>query len=166
MPGSRNAGGSTPVTRAPTLDPAVFRDRAVLFINDINVTGTQQSFMQKAFEAVEPASVDWLYIIQVDPGLGRSNPELEYALNHLRLETFEGLAEVVARAEIDLTCRCIRRLLDYPAAQLELLFRALSDTRRRSLYDLATQEGIYTGADHEAKLALLREHFGRASDPR
>jgi hypothetical protein len=69
---------------------------------------------------------------------------------------------VVALADIDFTCRCIRRLLAYPAAQLEPLFRALHDTRRRRLYDLATQEGIYTREDYVAKLALLREHFGRA----
>jgi PRTase ComF-like len=148
------------VERTQTLDPAVFRGRAVLFVNDINVTGTQQSFMQRAFEAVGPASVDWIYIIQVDPRLGRSNPELEHALNHLRLGTFEAFAEVVAQADIDYTCRCVRRLITCPAAQLEPLFRALDDTRRRRLHDLATREGIYTGEDDVAKLALLREHFG------
>jgi hypothetical protein len=148
------------VERTRTLDPSVFRGRAVLFVNDINVTGTQQSFMQRAFEAVEPASVDWLYIIQVEPRLGRSNPELEHALNQLRLGTFEALAQVVARADIDFTCRCIRRLLTCPVAELEPLFHALDDTRRRILYDLATREGVYTREDDVAKLALLREHFG------
>jgi hypothetical protein len=69
---------------------------------------------------------------------------------------------VVAQADIDFTCRCIRRLLASPAGQLEPLFRALGDTRRRRIYDLATQEGVYTSDDHVAKLALLREHFGRA----
>ena len=143
--------------RTPPLDPSVFRGRAVLFVNDINVTGTQQAFMQLAFDAVAPASVDWLYIVEVDPGLGRSNPELEYTLNHLRLETFEAFADVVARADIDYTCRCIRRLLAYPAAQLESLFRGLDDARRNLLYDLAVQEGIYTREDDVAKLALLRD---------
>jgi hypothetical protein len=148
------------VERTRTLDPAVFRGRAVLFVNDINVTGTQQSFMQRAFEAVGPASVDWLYIIQVEPRLGRSNPELEHALNQLRLGTFEALAEVVTRADIDFTCRCVRRLLSCPTAQLDPLFRALDDTRRRMLYDLASREGIYTREDDVAKLALLCEYFG------
>jgi hypothetical protein len=147
--------------RTRSLDPAVFRGRAVLFVNDINVTGTQQSFMQQAFEAVGPASVDWLYIFQVDPRLGRSHPALEHALNNLRLGTFEAFAEVVARADIDYTCRCIRRVLTSPVAQLDPLFRALDDTRRRRLYDLATAEGVYTREDDVAKLALLREHFGR-----
>jgi PRTase ComF-like len=145
------------VERTRTLDPAVFHGRSVLFVNDINVTGTQQSFMQQAFEAVRPASVDWLYIMQVEPTLGRSNPELEHALNHLRLGTFEALAEVVARADIDFTCRCIRRLLTAPLVLLEPLVRALDDTRRRCLYDLATREGVYTRDDDVVKLALLRE---------
>ena len=64
MHGSRIGGTSLPT--GDEVDPAVFRGR-VLFVNDINVTGTQQSFMQQAFEDVGPASVDWLYIIQVDP---------------------------------------------------------------------------------------------------
>jgi len=141
------------------LDPAVFRGRAVLFINDINVTGTQQSFMQQAFEAVGPTSVDWLYVIQVDLSLGRSKPELEYALNHLSLGTFEAFEELVRRADIDFTGACIRRLFAYPTDRLEPLFRALDDTRRRRLYALATREGIYTRADDLAKLALLRKGF-------
>jgi len=147
--------------RTLALDPAVFRERAVLFINDINVTGTQQAFMARAFETVGPASVDWVYVIQVDPCLGRSSPELEHALNTLRLGTFEAFAEVVARADIDYTCRCIRRFMTSPAARLEPLVRELNDTRRRRIYDLATKEGVYTREADVANLALLREHFGR-----
>jgi hypothetical protein len=145
------------------LDSTVFRGRAVLFVNDINVTGTQQSFMQQVFDVVGAASIDWLYIIQVDPPLGRSNPELEDALNQLHLGTFEGLADVVTRADIDFTCRCIRRLLAHPIAQLEPLFRTLEGARLRNLYDLAMQEGIFTRTEDAPKLALLRELSANAA---
>jgi hypothetical protein len=136
-------------------DSTVFRGRAVLFVNDINVTGTQQSFMQQVFDVIGAATVDWLYIIQVDPPLGRSNSELEDALNQQRLATFEALSDVVANADIDFTCRCVRRLLAYPIAQLEPLFRTLNAARLRTIYDLATREGIYTAPDDAAKLTLL-----------
>lgn len=142
---------------APRLASADFRGRAVLYVNDINVTGTQQTFMQRALDAVHPASIHWLYVIQVDPSLGRSNPEVEYSLNYLNLDSFEDFAESVARADIEYTSRCVARLFAYPHAQLEPLLRSLDVTRRKRLHQLVTEEGSYTGPECEAKLALLRE---------
>ena len=142
---------------APKLDPADFRGSAVLYVNDINVTGTQQYYMQRALDAVHPASIHWLYVIQVDPSLGRSNPEVEYSLNYLNLDSFEDFAEIVARADIEYTSRCVARLFAYPQAQLEPLFRSLEATRRKRLHLLASAEGAYTGEGNQAKLALLRE---------
>jgi hypothetical protein len=142
---------------APRPDAADFRGRAVLVINDINVTGTQQQFLQQTLETVNPASIHWLYIIQVDPALGRSSPELEYSLNHLNLETFDDFVEVVARADIDYTSRCVARLFGYSESELASLVRSIDESRRRKLYQLAAGEGAYTGEQSKAKLALLRE---------
>jgi hypothetical protein len=142
---------------APRPEPADFEGRAVLFINDINVTGTQQVYVQRTLDAVHPASIHWLYIFQVDPDLGRSNPGIEYALNFLNLATFEEFAEVMASANVDYTSRCVSRLFGYPIEALEPLFRSLDGRRRSQLHDLATREGVYTGTADEAKLTLLRE---------
>lgn len=142
---------------APKLDAADFRGRAVLYVNDINVTGTQQFYMQRALDALHPASIHWLYVIQVDPALGRSNPEVEYSLNYLNLDSFEDFAEIVANADIEYTSRCVARLFAYPQSQLEPLFRSLEARRRKRLHQLASAEGAYTGEGNEAKLALLRE---------
>jgi hypothetical protein len=142
---------------APQPDPADFRDRAVLFINDINVTGTQQRFARQTLETVHPASIDWLYVIQIDPALGRSNPEVEYSLNHLKLETFEDFAEIVTRGDIDYTSRCVTRFFSYSEGQWELLIGSLDRTRRERLYELVTREGAYGGKENEDRLALLRE---------
>lgn len=142
---------------APRPDAADFAGRAVLFINDINVTGTQQVYVQRTLDSVHPASIHWMYIFQVDPDLGRSNPGIEYALNFLNLGTFEEFAELIAHADIDYTSRCVSRLFGYPIETLEPLFRSLDGSRRNRLLDLATREGVYTGTDDEAKLALLRE---------
>ena len=127
---------------APRPDEADFRDRAVLFINDINVTGTQQRFVQQTLEPVRPASIDWLYVFQVDPHLGRSKPEIEFELNHLYLATFEDFAEIVARADIDYTSRCVDRLLHYSAAEQETLFLSLDEGRRSLLHQLIAREGL------------------------
>jgi hypothetical protein len=140
---------------APRPDAADFEGRAVLFINDINVTGTQQMYVQRTLDTVHPASIHWLYIFQVDPDLGRSNPGIEYALNFLNLATFEEFAEVMTNADIDYTSRCVSRLFSYPIETLEPLFRSLDGRCRTQLHDLATREGIYTGTADEAKLTLL-----------
>jgi hypothetical protein len=142
---------------APKPDPADFRNRHVLVINDINVTGTQQHFIQRTLDAVHPAGVHWLYVFQVDPVLGRSNPEIEHALNFLNLESFEDLAEVVAQADIDYTSRCVTRLFAAPIEKLGPFLRSLDDTRRKRLRDLVTGEGAYTGEAYEARLSLLDE---------
>jgi hypothetical protein len=127
---------------APRPDDADFRDRAVLFINDINVTGTQQHFVERTLEPVGPASIDWLYIFQVDPHLGRSKPEIEYELNHLDLATFEDFAEIVAHADIDYTSRFVDRLLRYSAAEQETLFLSLDEERRNRLHQMIAREGL------------------------
>ena len=127
---------------APKPDQADFRDRAVLFINDVNVTGTQQIFVQQTLDTVRPASIDWLYLLQVDPAIGRSKPEIEYQLNHLSLDTFEDFADVVARADIDYTSRCVDRLLRYSPAEQEILFGSLDESRRSRLHQLIAREGL------------------------
>jgi hypothetical protein len=147
---------------APRPDPADFRDRAVLVINDINVTGTQQRFLQRILETVGPASIHWLYVTEVDAALSRSNPELEYSLNHLHLGTFEDFVDVVARADVDYTTRCISRLFTYSEANLEQLLGSLDETRRRRLQQLVSEEGAYTGDEFETKVALLQE-WGRVA---
>jgi hypothetical protein len=139
----------------PRVDPGIFRDRAVLFVNDINVTGTQQNFVRQALETAGPAGIHWLYVVEIEAGLGRSHPELEHALNSLRLGTFEELAALVMQAEVDVTARCVARLLAGSAEQLRALAGSLSKRRRDELVSLAIAEGAYESAEDRAKLALL-----------
>ncbi|MEA2164758.1 MAG: hypothetical protein QOK37_2885 [Thermoanaerobaculia bacterium] len=140
---------------APKPDPSDFRDRGVLFINDINVTGTQQKYARLTLDRVQPALVHWLYIFQVDPDLGRAHPEIEYNLNYLNLDTFDDFAEAVANADIDFSSRAVGRLFDYPIDKLAPLFRSLDPSRRARLHQLAIQEGV-SPDDIDAKLAMLQ----------
>lgn len=142
---------------APKPDPADFRGRAVLVINDINVTGTQQHFLEQIIEAVHPASIHWLYIFQVDSSLARSNPEIEHSLNNRSLSTFEEFADVVAQADIDYTSRCLGRLLRYPEAMLERLFRSLDNTRLSRLHQLVVEESPFLRDEDRSRAALLQE---------
>lgn len=140
---------------APKPNPFDFQGRAVIVVNDINVTGTQQQFIQRALEAVGPASIHWVYVVQVDPVLGRLHPEVEHSLNHLKLASFEEFAAIVARSDIDYTARCITRLFRYPDALLIPLFRSMDETRRKTLRQLILDEGAHTAENRKARVELI-----------
>jgi hypothetical protein len=139
------------------IDADVFRGRPVLFVNDINVTGTQQHFMRRAIAPAGPASLHWLHVLQVDPELGRSHPELEYALNHLHLASFDEFAELVAGSEIDHTARCVDRLLGHGVDELAPVLRRMGRDRAQQLLALAADEAAWNGAraDHASRIAEL-----------
>jgi hypothetical protein len=145
------------------VDPEVFRGRAVLFINDINVTGTQQHFMRRALTPARPASIHWLHVLQVDPALGRSHPEIEYELNHLRFASLEEFAKIVASPEIEHTARCVDRMLQHEHAAMEPVFRTLGAERATRLLELAAEEGWWKGLgpDYQALVALLADRVTR-----
>jgi hypothetical protein len=135
---------------APKPSEDDFGGRAVLVVNDIHVTGVQQEYLQRTLETAHPSRICWMYIIQVAPPLGRAHPEIEYQLNHLDVATFAQFAEVLTRADIDYTARCITRILGASDADLEMLLQSLSVERRRRLHRLMTEEGAY--AAHQERV--------------
>jgi hypothetical protein len=147
---------------APRVDPAIFEGRGVLFVNDINVTGAQQFFLRKTLKSGRPAGIEWLFIVQVDPDLGRSNPSLEHELNTLHFSRFEDVAALVAHGDVDLTARCVRRFLAGSEAEVASLAVRFDASRLEEIVRMADAEGAYTSAADQAKLELLRR--GRRGD--
>jgi hypothetical protein len=145
--------------RLPPLDPARCRGRHVLFINDINVTGSQQHFMRKAFEAAGAAGIHWLYLVTVPPAIGQAYPQIEYELNYSRFASFDEFTTLVSGEGIDFTARCVHRLFDHDEAQLRPFFRALKPARKSVLLRLATEEALCQGRseDYWDKLRRLAE---------
>ena len=79
---------------------ADFHGRPILFINDVCVTGAQQHAMQQYFERDGAACVRWLYLIVIDPKIGRTNPKIEWQINS---GPFEDLLRMVSREQIQFT---------------------------------------------------------------
>ncbi len=81
------------VSRARSADAMVpleaFCGRAVLFVNDIRVTGAQERVMRRYFDLVGASHVHWLYVVEVDESLGRREPQIEHALNQPGDGSFE-----------------------------------------------------------------------------
>ena len=131
-----------------------FRGRPVLFINDICITGVQQHTMQQYFDRVEAACVTWLYVIVVDPEVGKAKPEIEWEIN---FAPFEDLLRMVSREEIQFTGKCVLKLMELKVEELDRVLRALSSERRARLLELAARNFEHLDG-FKKKLELLRTY--------
>ena len=132
-----------------------FQGRPVLFINDICVTGAQQQTMQQYFQHVEAACVTWLYLIVVDPEIGRMKPDLEWEIN---FAPFEELLRLVSREEIQFTGKCVLKLMHLSTAELEQVMRALSGERRTRLLELALLNSFQNLDGFQEQMELVRSY--------
>ena len=134
------------------------RDGAVLFVNDIRVTGAHQGAMARYFERARAMAVHWLYVIDVVQAVGRSDPRLEARLNHTSLDE---LMQLLACEEIEYTSKCIQRVLLLGGDEIELLLRRLDAARTSRLLELTIAEGYSGLAVFRPKVDLLRSYAGR-----
>ena len=134
---------------------AGFRGRPVLFVNDMCVTGAQQHVMRPYFERAGAACVRWLYVIAVDPEIGRTTPRIEWQIN---FAPFEELLRMVSREEIQFTAKCVQRLMGLGVAELERVLRALDGGRRARLLELAVWNGFQNLDGHQEQMELVRSY--------
>ena len=145
---------------------AIVHDQAlsgqtVIFVNDINVTGAQQRIMRRYFEAVDAAAIHWIYIIDVQDGLGRQTPQIEYELNTWKYGSFDDFAAILSTGEINFTAKCIARIFSYGVVELTRLFGMLSVRRRLRILELTIEEERYGGDAFSEKVDLLRAFCSR-----
>jgi hypothetical protein len=135
-----------------------FRGRPILFVNDICVTGAQQRAMQRYFEQAEAACVRWLYVIVVDPEIGRTRPEIEWQIN---FTPFADLLRMVTREQIQFTGKCVQRLMHLSIAELDQVLRALDEERRRRLLELAVMNGFGNLRGFCEQMELVRSYAAK-----
>ncbi|HST51363.1 MAG TPA: phosphoribosyltransferase family protein [Pyrinomonadaceae bacterium] len=134
---------------------ADFRERSILFVNDMCVTGAQQHVMQKYFERAGAACVRWLYVIVVDPEIGRTTPRIEWQIN---FAPFKDLLRMVSREQIQFTGKCVQRLMGLSIDELERVLRALDGERRTRLLELAVLNGFQNLDGFQEQLELVRSY--------
>lgn len=147
-------------TPEPLFEPGDFQGRSVIFVNDMRVTGSHERYIQQALAKVEAAQICWLYILKINPAIAEAQPELEYAINHSRLAGFEEFAELLATHHLQYTSRCITRILSYELSQLKKLLAMLDNDRKKTILELATAEGRFSGEYFREKIGLLRSSIG------
>ena len=134
---------------------AEFQGRPVLFINDVCVTGAQQHTMQQYFERAEAACVTWMYLVVVDPEIGRMRPDLEWEIN---FAPFEELLRLVSREEIQFTGKCVLKLMHLSIAELDQVLRALDKDRRTRLLELALLNNFGNLDGFQQQMELVRSY--------
>lgn len=140
-----------------------FRGRPIVFINDICVTGAQQQVMQKYFDQTEAAAVEWIYLIVVDPEIGRTTPALEWEIN---FTPFEDLLRLVSCEPIQFTGKCVQRLMGLSVAELDQVLRALDGERRSRLLQLAVWNGFQDLDGAQQQMDLVQSYAERSYSAR
>lgn len=130
-----------------------FYGRPVLFVNDISVTGAQQQAMQEYFERGAATCVRWLYLIVVDPAIGKTDPRIEWRINFV---PFEDLLRMVSREEIQFTGKCVLKLMQLSVAELDRVLQALNRERRTRLWELASRNGFASMEGFREQVNLMR----------
>lgn len=133
-----------------------FRNRGIIFINDINVTGTGQDYIRQVFAPVYQDTINWVYIIDCDKSIGRNEPQLENTINNFKIKTVLDFAAILAREDIRHTAKCISKIFTYGYEELEQLLAVLNRNQKIKLWDAIQEEGLYHGDLFKEKIALLR----------
>ena len=139
-----------------TYDLANFAGRRALFVNDINVTGTQLGRITSLLRNAGARSLDVLLIVQVDREIGLAFPQLENEINTSRIAEFRDFVALLRDGEFEPTGKLISRLLSHDAAQLAAILEALPAPKRRILYRAILQEDIYGGKLFSERLQIAK----------
>ena len=138
-----------------TFDADKFRDKEVIFVNDINVTGSQQERMIRLLAPARPRAVHWVLILDVVPDIGRCFPHLESEINHSRFADQDELIAFLRNADLTYTGKFVARLLSYGIESWARICRSLDRAKRRAIREAILAEGAYPDAVFGEKLALL-----------
>lgn len=133
----------------------LFKEKSVIVINDINVTGTQQHFMRKRFAELGVKACHWLYIFTIDRTLAERNPEIEFQINNSQLLHIDDFAKLLINPETQHTARCMGRFFNESHENFCYLVSKLDTKLRNRLYQLALQEGRYNNEFFNAKMEIL-----------
>jgi pyrimidine operon attenuation protein/uracil phosphoribosyltransferase len=130
------------------------RGRDVIFVNDINVTGSQMRRMRDVLSKARPHRIHWLLILNVAGRIGRRFPHLENEINHSRFSGQDELISFLRRSELCYTGKFVARLLSFGTSSLERIFLSIDGATRRGIARAIAAEGSYSGETFREKIAL------------
>jgi hypothetical protein len=148
-----------------TYDLAKFKGRRAVFVNDINVTGTQLATITKILQRAGVKRLDVLLIVNVDRKIGCAFPGLESEINASRITDLAEFTAFLRDCEFEPTGKLISRLMSHDPKELGAIFDALRPPKRRMLHSAILREGLYGGPlFKESVLVVRRAAFGESTD--
>jgi hypothetical protein len=135
-------------------DLADFEGRHALFVNDINVTGTQLATITKLLQRAGGRSLDVLLIVNVDPEIGCAFPQLEHEINTTRFTDLAEFTAFLRDCEFEPTGKLISRLMSHDPDAFAAIFEALRPAKRQLLHRAILQEGLYGSPLFNQKIQL------------
>lgn len=135
-----------------------FSGKHVITINDINVTGTQQQFIQKTLFESGAISCYWIYIFNIEKKLAHTYPEIEHYINTSQLSDLDSYARILGHPDTLHTARCISRLFNESRTNFYALLGKLPAPAIRTIRLLAQQEGKYNSPVFKEKMDLLANY--------
>ncbi len=152
---------SLPFEKNLSYDLANFEGRHAIFVNDINVTGTQLATVAKLLQRAGVESLDVLLIVNVDRKIGCAFPQLESEINTSRITDPAEFTAFLSDCEFDPTGKLICRLMSHDPQELAAIFEALRPAKRQLLRRAILREGLYGGPLFKEKIeAVARAVFG------
>lgn len=133
----------------------IFKNKSVIIINDINVTGTQQHFMRKRFDQLQVSACHWLYIFNIASFLAEQHPEIEFEINNSQIQDPDTFSTLLGDSQVQHTARCIGRLFNESLDNFHHIVSKLDSKLCSKLYQLAVLEGRYSGAFFDNKMNIL-----------
>ncbi|MFN0213871.1 MAG: phosphoribosyltransferase family protein [Saprospiraceae bacterium] len=133
-----------------------FIGQGIVFINDINVTGAGQEYIRQIFSTVYPYEVNWVYILDCDPSVGRKEPQLESEINNFKILTIQDFATVLALDDISFTTKCISKLFSYNTGEIEQILSLLNEKQKTKLWSAVVAEELYDTDFFKDKMERLR----------
>lgn len=138
-----------------TCDLANFEGRRVIFVNDINVTGTHLASITKLLHGAGVKSLDFILIVNVDQPIGCKFPHLENEINNSKIADLPEFTAFLRDCEFEATAKLISRLMSYDPDRLVAIFEALRPPKRRMLHRAILQEGLYGGALFKDRMQVV-----------
>lgn len=136
-------------------DVVKLKGREIVFVNDINVTGSQMERMKALLEKAQPRAIHWLLIVDVVPHIGRRFPHLESEINHSRFAESDELVAFLRGADLTFTGKIVTRLLSFSIENWSRVCRSLDRATRRAIREAILTDGAYSGEAFREKLAIL-----------
>lgn len=144
-----------------TLDKEYVKDKFIIFIDDIFITGTHQKKIEEMVEFYEIDHKNCMCVYYAELLNPYEDPSIESFLNNFKIETLKDLKNLIdSDSDYRIIVRTAKMILSWPKSQdvKELLFN-LSRQMVNELYYNCLSEGYYQNPAYGKNFAILQDNF-------